>query len=126
MPVMPGRRGHGRRPRDPHQRLVAAYRDAHSKLGIAYAHRPPLIARADSNEVRSFLVELTQANLSLRLLRALCHTDVRYVLDRAFEEVDTAVRAPPSRGFYKDPEPWLLDAIEAVEEAARRDLQLEL
>ena len=123
---MRGRRVHGWRWKDRHRRLVAAYVDAHAKLGIAYANRPPLIVRADSNEVRSFLVELTQANLSLRLLRALCHTDVRYVLDRAFEKVDKAVRAPPSRGFYKDPEPWLLDAIEAVEEAARRDLQLEL
>jgi hypothetical protein len=125
VPVMPGDRA-GRRPRDDHQRLVAAYRDAHSKLSIAYVHRPPLIARVDSNEVRSFLVELTQANLSLRLLRVLCHSDVRSILGRAFEIVDTAVRAPPSRGFYKDPEPWLLDAIDAVEEAARRDVQLEL
>jgi hypothetical protein len=125
VPAMPGDRA-GRRPMDPHQRLVAAYRDAHSKLGIAYAHRPPLIVRADSNEVRSFLVELTQANLSLRLLRVLCHSEVRPILGRAFEKVDAAVRAPPSRGFYKDPEAWLLDAIAAVEEAARRDVQLEL
>jgi hypothetical protein len=122
---MQGRRARGRRPRD-HQRLVGAYRDAHSKLGIAYANRPPLIVRGDSNEVRWFLVKLTQADLSLRLLKVLCHSDVRPVLHRAFEEVDTAVRAPPSRGFYKDPEPWLLDAIDAVEEAARRDVQLEL
>jgi hypothetical protein len=123
---MHGRRARRWRPKDPHRRLVNAYVDAHAKLGIAYGNRPPLTVRADSNEVRSFLVNVTQANLALRLLRALCQSDVRPVLDRAFEEVDTAVRAPPSKGFYKDPEPWLLDAIDAVEEAARRDVQLEL
>jgi hypothetical protein len=103
-----------------------AYTDAYTNLGLAYSERPPFGATSDSEGVRQFLEKLTQANLSLRLLRTLCHRDVRSVLDRAFDKVDTAVRVPPSRGYYEDPEPWLLAAIEAVQEAARRDVELEL
>ena len=103
-----------------------AYTDAYTNLGIAYSERPPFGATTDSEDVRQFLEKLTQANLSLRLLRVLCHREVRSVLDRAFKNVDMAVRAPPSRGSYEDPEPWLLAAIEAVQEAARRDVELEL
>jgi hypothetical protein len=71
-------------------------------------------------------VKLTRANLSLRLLRVLCKEDVQGVVDQAAEKVDKEVRAPPSREVYEDPAPWLFEAIEAVEEAARRDVQLEL
>jgi hypothetical protein len=112
--------------RHPRERLVEAYRDAHEKLGAAYNARPLTRARADSSEVHAFLVKLTRANLSLRLLRVLCKEDVQGVVDQAAEKVDKEVRAPPSREVYEDPAPWLFEAIEAVEEAARRDVQLEL
>jgi hypothetical protein len=119
-PTLAWRREH------PYERLVMAYTDAYRNLGIAYSERPPFGATTDSEEVRQFLKKLTQANLSLRLLRVLCRREVRSVLDRAFKNVDSAVRAPPSRGYYEDPEPLLLAAIEAVQEAARRDVELEL
>ena len=123
---MAGRPTRAWRRRHPQQRLVEAYRDAHEKLGAAYNARPFTRARADSAEVHAFLVKLTRANLSLRLLRVLCNEKVKGIVDRAAEKVDKAVRAPPSRDVYEDPEPWLFEAIEAVEEAARRDVQLEL
>ena len=112
--------------RHPHERLVEAYRDAHETLGAAYNARPFPRTRADSYEVHAFLVKLTRASLSLRLLRVLCNEDVKAVVHRTAEKVDQAVTAPPSRDVYEDPEPWLLKAIEAVEEAARRDVRLEL
>ena len=66
----------------PHERLVMAYTDAYTNLGIAYSERPPFGAKTDSEEVRQFLEKLTQANLSLRLLRVLCHGPVRPPLTR--------------------------------------------
>lgn len=110
--------------RHPHERLVAAYRDAHEKLDAAYNARPFPRVRADSPEVRAFLEKLTRANLSLRLLRALCNKDVKEVVDRAIEKVDKAVRAPITKDFYRDPSDWLIESIECLEEAARRDVQL--
>ena|SRR5215203_752807 len=113
------------RRRHPHARLIEAYRDAHEKLSAAYNARP-LPRRAEPADVRAFLVKLTQANLSLRLLRVLCNEDVKPVVDRAHQLVDRAVRAPAGEALHKDPDVWMLDAINAVEEAARLDVQLEL
>jgi hypothetical protein len=110
--------------RHPHERLVEAYRDAHEKLGTAYNARPFPRARTDSPEVRAFLQKLTRANLSLRLLRALCKKDVKELVDRAIEKVDKAVRAPITKVAYEDPSDWLIESIEFLEEAARRDVQL--
>ena len=101
-----------------------AYTDAHTNLGIAYRERPAGGARTDSQEVRQFLEKLTQANLSLRLLRVLCHEHVRPTIDAAIKEVDQAVRAPITTTFYRDPSAWLIASIEGVEESARRDVQL--
>ena len=101
-----------------------AYTDAHTNLGIAYRERPPGGAQTDSQEVRQFLEKLTQANLSLRLLRVLCHEHVKHTIDAAIKEVDEAVRAPITRTFYKDPSAWLISSIECVEEAARRDVRI--
>jgi hypothetical protein len=117
-PTLAWRREH------PHERLVMAYTDAYTNLGIAYSERPPFGAKTDSEEVRQFLEKLTQANLSLRLLRVLCHGPVRPAIDAAIKEVDQAVRAPITKTFYRDPSPWLIASIECVEEAARRDVQL--
>jgi hypothetical protein len=110
--------------RHPHERLVEAYRDAHEKLGTAYNARPFPRARTDSPEVRAFLQKLTRANLSLRLLRALCKKDVKELVDRAIEKVDKAVRAPITKVAYEDPSDWLIESIEFLEEAARQDVQL--
>ena len=112
------------RRRHPYERLVMAYRDAYTDLGIAYSERPTFGARTDSPEVRHFLEKLAQANLSLRLLRVLCHEPVRPTIDVAIKEVDQAVQAPITKTVYKDPSAWLLGSIERVEEAARRDVQL--
>ena len=75
-------------------------------------------------EAIRFLEKLTQANLSLRLLRVLCHEHVRPTIDAAIKEVDQAVRAPITKTFYRDPSAWLIASIERVEEAARRDVEL--
>jgi hypothetical protein len=99
-----------------------AYTDAYSYLGIAYSERPPFGANTDSQQVRQFLERLAQANLSLRLLRVLCHEHVRHTVDVAIKEVDQAVRAPITKTFYRDPSAWLIASIECVEEAARRDV----
>ena len=101
-----------------------AYTDAYTNLGIAYSERPPFGATTDSEDVRQFLEKLTQANLSLRLLRVLCHEHVRPAIDAAIKEVDQAVRAPITKTFYRDPSAWLIASIERVEEAARRDVEL--
>ena len=101
-----------------------AYTDAYTNLGIAYSERPPFGATTDSEDVRQFLEKLTQANLSLRLLRILCHERVRPTIDAAIKEVDQAVRAPITKTFYRDPSAWLIASIECVEEAARRDVEL--
>ena len=89
-----------------------AYTDAYRNLGIAYSERPPFGAKTDSEEVRQFLEKLAQANLSLRLLRVLCHDHVRHTIDVAIKEVDQAVQAPVTRTVYKDPSAWLLASIE--------------
>ena len=112
------------RRRHPYERLVTAYTDAYTNLGIAYSERPPFGAKTDSEEVRQFLEKLTQANLSLRLLRVLCHEHVKHTIDAAIKEVDQAVRAPITKTYYRDPSAWLIASIECVEEAARRDVQL--
>ena len=117
-PTLAWRRGH------PYERLVMAYTDAYTNLGIAYSERPTFGAKTDSEEVRQFLEKLTQANLSLRLLRVLCHEHVRPTIDAAIKEVDQAVRAPITTTFYRDPSAWLMASIEGVEESARRDVQL--
>jgi hypothetical protein len=117
-PTLAWRREH------PYERLVMAYTDAYTNLGIAYSERPPFGAKADSEEVRQFLEKLTQANLSLRLLRILCHEHVRPTIDAAIKEVDKAVRAPITNTFYRDPSAWLIASIEYVEESARRDVEL--
>ena len=124
LPTMAGRptRSWGRR--HPYERLVMAYTDAHTNLGIAYRERPRGGAQTDSQEVRQFLERLTQANLSLRLLRVLCREHVRHAIDAAIKEVDEAVRAPITRTFYKDPSAWLISSIECVEEAVRRDVRI--
>jgi hypothetical protein len=101
-----------------------AYTDAHRNLGVAYRERPHVGATTDSQEVRQFLEKLTQANLSLRLLRVLCHEDMKHTIDVAIKEVDQAVRAPITKTVYRDPSAWLIASIECVEEAARRDVQL--
>ena len=119
-PTLAWRRGH------PYERLVMAYTDAYTNLGIAYSERPPFGAKSDSEEVRQFLEKLTQANLSLRLLRVLCHEGVRPTIDAAIKVVDQAVRAPITNTFYRDPSDWLIASIEWVEESARRDVQLVL
>jgi hypothetical protein len=119
-PTLAWRRGH------PYERLVMAYTDAYTNLGIAYSERPPLGAKTDSEEVRQFLEKLAQANLSLRLLRVLCHENVRPTIDAAIKEVDRAVQAPVTRTVYRDPSAWLIASIECVEESARRDVQLTL
>jgi hypothetical protein len=103
-----------------------AYTDAYTNLGIAYSERPPFGAKTDSEEVRQFLEKLAQANLSLRLLRVLCHENVRPTIDAAIKEVDRAVQAPVTRTVYRDPSAWLIASIECVEESARRDVQLTL
>ena len=121
---MAGRLTRAWRRRHPHERLVEAYSDAHQKLSAAFVARPFLTARTDSLEVRAFLEKLTQANLSLRLLRALCNQDVKRVVDRAIEKVDKAVRERITNDVYKDPSDWLSESIDCVEEAARRDVQL--
>ena len=112
------------RRRHPYERLVMAYTDAYTNLGLAYSERPPFGTKTDSEEVRQFLEKLTQANLSLRLLRVLCHDHVRHTIDVAIKEVDQAVQAPITKTVYKDPSAWLLASIECVEEAARRDVEL--
>ena len=112
------------RRRHPYERLVMAYTDAYRNLGIAYSERPPFGATTDSEEVRQFLEKLTQANLSLRLLRVLCHGPVRPAIDAAIKEVDQAVRTPITNTFYSDPSAWLMASIECVEESARRDVEL--
>jgi hypothetical protein len=117
-PTLAWRREH------PYERLVMAYTDAHTNLGIAYRERPPFGARSDSAEVHQFLKKLAQANLSLRLLRVLCHQHVRPAIDASVKEVDQAVQAPITETAYRDPSAWLLASIECVEEAARRDVQL--
>jgi hypothetical protein len=117
-PTLAWRRGH------PYERLVMAYTDAYTNLGIAYSERPPSGAKTDSEEVRQFLEKLTQANLSLRLLRVLCHENVRPTIEAAIKEVDQAVRTPIRPTFYRDPSAWLIASIERVEESARRDVQL--
>ena len=114
------------RRRHPHERLVEAYRDAYEKLSAAFVARPFPPARTDSLEVRAFLEKLTQANLSLRLLRAICNKDVKGVVDRAVEKVDKAVREPITKNVYRDPSDWLIESIDCVKEAARRDVQLDL
>ena len=58
------------------------------------------------------------------MLRALCNQDVKGVVDRAIEKVDKAVREPITNDIYKDPSDWLIESIDCVEEAARRDVQL--
>jgi len=123
---MAGRPTRAWRRRHPHERLVEAYRDAHESLVAAFNNRPFPRARADSLEVRAFLEKLTRANLALRLLRVLCKEDVKGIVDRAAGEVDKAVRAPITRDVYKDPSDWLIESIDCVEEAARRDIQLNL
>src|SRR5512133_1922612 len=104
--IMAGRPARGwrrkRRKRRPHERLVDLYADAHTKLEIAFRERPSGGAKGDSEEVHLFLAKLTQANLRLRLLRALCHADVRDLVDEATEEVDKAVRAPVTKTAYED------------------------
>jgi hypothetical protein len=100
-----------RRKRRPHERLVDLYADAHTKLEIAFRERPSGGAKGDSEEVHLFLAKLTQANLRLRLLRALCHADVRDLVDEATEEVDKAVRAPVTKTAYEDPSRWLIVTI---------------
>ena len=117
-PTLAWRREH------PYERLVMAYTDAYTNLGLAYSERPRFGTKTDSEEVRQFLEKLTQANLSLRLLRILCHEHVRPTIDAAIKEVDQAVQAPITKTVYKDPSAWLLASIECVEEAARRDVQL--
>ena len=105
-------------------RLLDLFLHAYTNLGIAYSERPPFGATTDSEEVRQFLEKLTQANLSLRLLRVLCHEHVTPTIDAAIKEVDQAVRAPITKTFYRDPSAWLIASIECVEEAARRDVQV--
>jgi hypothetical protein len=95
-------------------------------LSAAFVARPFPPARTDSLEVRAFLEKLTRANLALRLLRAICNKDVKEVVDRAIQQVDKAVREPIAKGIYKDPSDWLIESIDRVEEAARRDVQLNL
>jgi hypothetical protein len=108
-PTLAWRREH------PYERLVMAYTDAYTNLGIAYSERPPFGAKTDSEEVRQFLEKLTQANLSLRLLRVICHKRVRPTIDAAIKEVDQAVRTPITNTFYSDPSAWLMASIECVE-----------
>jgi hypothetical protein len=124
--IMAGRPTRAWRRRHPHARLVEAYRDAYDKLSAAFVARPFPPARTDSHEVRTFLEKLTQANLALRLLRAICNKDVKGVVDRAIVKVDKAVREPIATGVYEDPSDWLIESIDCVEEAARRDVQLNL
>jgi hypothetical protein len=119
-PTLAWRREH------PYERLVMAYTDAYTNLGLAYSERPPFGAKTNSEDVRQFLEKLTQANLSLRLLRVLCHKRVRPTLEAAIKEVDQAVRTPITNTFYSDPSAWLIASIECVEESARRDVQLVL
>jgi hypothetical protein len=123
---MAGRPSRAWRRRHPRARLVEAYRDAYDKLSATFVARPFPPAKTDSLEVRAFLEKLTQANLALRLLRAICNKDVKGVIDRAIEKVDKAVREPITQGVYEDPSEWLIESIDCVEEAARRDVQLDL
>jgi hypothetical protein len=53
-PTLAWRREH------PYERLVMAYTDAYTNLGIAYSERPPFGATTDSEEVRQFLEKLTE------------------------------------------------------------------
>jgi hypothetical protein len=119
---MPGRPARGWRRRSPHERLVDLYTDAHTTLEAAFRECPSRDAKGDSEEVHLFLEKLGQANLRLRLLQALCRGDVQGLVDRAVEEVDRAVRAPVTKAVYKDPCPWLMCSIQAVDEAARRNV----
>jgi hypothetical protein len=121
---MPGRPARGWRRKIPYERLVDLYTDTHTKLETAFRECPSRDARGDSDEVHLFLEKLAEANLRLRLLRALCRHDVKDLVDGATEEVDKAVRAPVTETAYKDPSPWLMSSIQAVDEAARRNVDV--
>jgi hypothetical protein len=123
---MPGRPARGWRRRNPYERLVDLYTDAHTTLETAFRECPSLDAKGDSEEVHLFLEKLTLANLRLRLLRTLCGDDVKDLVDGAIEEVDRAVRAPVTKTAYEDPSPWLMCSIQAVDEAARRNVWINL
>ena len=124
---MPGRPARGWRRRSPYERLVDVYAEAHTKLQTAFDECPAPDAEGDSPQVRRFLEKLAQANLSLRLLRALCRDDVKKdVVDGAIKEVDKAVRTPLTKTVYDDPSAWLICSILAVEDTAHRNVSVNL
>jgi hypothetical protein len=110
---MTDRPARGWRRKIPYERLVDLYKDTHTKLHTAFRECPSRDAKGDSEEVHLFLVKLAQANLRLRLLRAVCRYDVMDLVDGATEEVEKAVRAPVTNTVYKDPSPWLKGSIQA-------------
>jgi hypothetical protein len=123
---MPDRPARGWRRKIPYERLVDLYMDTHTKLETAFRECPSRDAKGDSEEVHLFLEKLAQANLRLRLLRALCRYDVKDLVEGATEQVEKAVRAPVTTTAYEDPSAWLMCSIQAVDEAARRNVQVTL
>jgi hypothetical protein len=124
--AMADRPARGWRRKVPYERLVDLYTDTHTKLETALYECPSRDAKGDSEEVQLFLVKLAQANLRLRLLGVLCRYDVKDLVDGATEEVDKAVRAPVTTTVYEDPSAWLMCSIQAVDEAARRNVEVTL
>jgi hypothetical protein len=105
---------------------VKAYEDAYAKLIKAGQERVEAHEECDHERLRTFLALLRTADRSLHHLLEHCHRDVKYLIEAAIEELAKALDRPIIETWYRDPYVWIRDAIEAVKDAAKRDVRRDL